>query len=147
LTLSGDKAHKIELEIDRDIWLNGNEKELHSAFSNIVFNAVKYTPPGGEIRIRWQATEGGARLEVSDSGIGIPAQHIPRLTERFYRVDTGRSRAQGGTGLGLAIVKHVLLRHQARLDVTSEPGKGSTFSCLFPEQVLIHRKEPAALAS
>jgi two-component system phosphate regulon sensor histidine kinase PhoR len=90
---------------------------------------------------------GEAQLDVRDTGIGIPAQHLPRLTERFYRVDTGRSRDQGGTGLGLAIVKHVLIRHGARLEVASEPGAGSTFSCIFPASTIVRRKEPEALAS
>jgi len=130
--LSGDKGHHITLEADPDLRLYGAERELHSAFSNIVGNAVRYTPAGGEVHIRWWRNGSGAHFSVSDTGIGIPAEHIPRLTERFYRVDTGRSREVGGTGLGLAIVKHVLTRHGARLRVESRPGKGSTFTIDFP---------------
>ena len=110
----------------------GVPRDLHSAFSNLVSNAIRYTPGGGRIEIRWQREpDGGARFSVTDTGYGIPAQHIPRLTERFYRVSSSRSRETGGTGLGLSIVKHVLALHQARLEVTSEPGKGSTFACVF----------------
>jgi two-component system phosphate regulon sensor histidine kinase PhoR len=98
-----------------------------------VSNAVRYTPDGGTITLGWHVDdEGRGAFSVADTGIGIAPEHIPRLTERFYRVDRSRSRATGGTGLGLAIVKHVLLRHQAALDVTSEPGSGSTFTVLLP---------------
>ncbi len=131
--LSGTAGHNIRLEADAQLWLRGNTEELRSAFSNLVFNAVKYTPPGGDIQIRWgRDSEGAPSLVVQDSGIGIEARHIPRLTERFYRVDVARSRETGGTGLGLAIVKHVISRHHARLEITSVPGLGSTFSCHFP---------------
>lgn len=118
--------------------LRGNRKELHSAFGNLVSNAIRYTPAGGEIRIEWGTRErGGTRdrvgvFSVHDSGVGIPAEHLPRLTERFYRVDRGRSRDTGGTGLGLAIVKHILLRHQASLLIESRVGEGSTFRAEFP---------------
>jgi len=98
----------------------------------LVSNAVRYTPAGGNIHIRWWYEDGSPCFSVTDSGIGIDKEHIPRLTERFYRVDVGRSRGSGGTGLGLAIVKHVLLRHGSELHITSEPGKGSTFMCGFP---------------
>ncbi len=135
--LSGDKGHHITLEADAGLRLHGAERELYSAFSNIVGNAVRYTPAGGEVRIRWWRDTGGAHFSVSDSGIGIPAEHLPRLTERFYRVDTGRSREVGGTGLGLAIVKHVLTRHNARLRVDSKPGKGSTFTIDFPSERIV----------
>src|SRR5690606_30953972 len=118
--------------VDRRLALRGSESELRSAFSNLVFNAVKYTPAGGQIRLRWWRDEYGAHLAVQDSGIGIEAKHLPRLTERFYRVDSSRASSTGGTGLGLAIVKHVLLRHQGRLDIESSLGKGSTFVCSFP---------------
>jgi two-component system phosphate regulon sensor histidine kinase PhoR len=107
--------------------LRGNWKELHSAFGNLVSNAVRYTPAGGTVLIAWDGT-----FSVRDSGVGIPAEHLPRLTERFYRVDRGRSRETGGTGLGLAIVKHILLRHQATLQIESEPGTGSVFRAEFP---------------
>jgi len=107
--------------------------ELLSAFSNLINNAVRYTPAGGRIALRWSATpDGGANFTVSDTGVGVALEHIPHLTERFYRVDTARSRASGGTGLGLSIVKHVLLRHDARLDIESELGVGSSFTCYFP---------------
>jgi two-component system phosphate regulon sensor histidine kinase PhoR len=124
--------HSVTLDVDQSLCIRGIESELYSAFSNLVFNAVRYTPAGGSIAIRWAAVDDVPVFTVVDSGVGIEAQHIPRLTERFYRVDTGRSRACGGTGLGLAIVKHVLLRHEARLEIDSRPGKGSTFACHFP---------------
>lgn len=130
--LSGAEKHAISADIDPELWLRGEAKELHSAFSNLVSNAVRYTPAGGRIELRWMAAGGGARFEVSDSGIGIAPADISRVTERFYRVDKDRSRATGGTGLGLAIVKHVLQRHGARLEVRSKLGEGSTFSCVFP---------------
>jgi two-component system phosphate regulon sensor histidine kinase PhoR len=113
-------------------WLLAGRDELRSAFSNLVTNAVRYTPPGGEITVTWGIESGEPVMRVRDNGDGIAPEHIPRLTERFYRVDRGRSRASGGTGLGLAIVKHVLARHQARLAIESEEGRGSTFSCVFP---------------
>lgn len=97
---------------------------------------MKYTPAEGQISIRWWQDEQGGHLSVSDSGIGIEPQHLPRLTERFYRVDASRSSATGGTGLGLAIVKHVLLRHKGRLEISSVPGQGSTFTCHFPTSQL-----------
>ncbi|MFN4147966.1 MAG: ATP-binding protein, partial [Rhodocyclaceae bacterium] len=118
----------------------GSRDELRSAFGNLVSNAVRYTPPGGRITLAWQVDDGLATFSVSDTGIGIPAEHIPRLTERFYRVDKGRSTASGGTGLGLAIVKHVLSRHGAELKIESTPGKGSTFSCRFPADRLVGGK-------
>ncbi|TBU96507.1 phosphate regulon sensor histidine kinase PhoR [Stutzerimonas kirkiae] len=131
LALSAEKQHRISLEADSHIQLRGSESELRSAFSNLVFNAVKYTPEGGDIQIRWWGNEQGAFLCVQDSGIGIDRRHLPRLTERFYRVDSSRASTTGGTGLGLAIVKHVLLRHMGRLDIDSVPGKGSAFTCHF----------------
>ena len=124
--------HTIVVESDGQGDLRGSEPELISAFGNLVANAVRYTPTGGTIRIIWHATPQGAEFAVQDTGIGIDAKHIPRLTERFYRVDRGRSRDAGGTGLGLAIVKHSLNRHQARLEVTSVPGQGSRFAARFP---------------
>ncbi|SDT08009.1 phosphate regulon sensor histidine kinase PhoR [Pseudomonas oryzae] len=129
--LSGGR-HAISLEADARVRLKGSEAELRSAFSNLVFNAVKYSPEGGEIRLRWWGDETGAHFSVQDSGLGIEAKHIPRLTERFYRVDASRSANTGGTGLGLAIVKHVLIRHHGQLQIDSTPGKGSTFTCHFP---------------
>jgi two-component system phosphate regulon sensor histidine kinase PhoR len=129
--LSGGQRHRLSLDADATLRLKGSESELRSAFSNLVFNAVKYTPAGADIRIRWWADGQGAHLSVSDSGAGIEARHLSRLTERFYRVDSSRASNTGGTGLGLAIVKHVLLRHRARLEITSVPGHGSTFTCHF----------------
>ena len=130
--LSGEQRHRILLEVEPGLKLEGNASELDSAFSNLVFNAVRYTPAGGEVKMRWWLGADGPRLAVSDTGIGIEAKHLSRLTERFYRVDVGRSRKSGGTGLGLAIVKHVLLRHDARLEIESVPREGSTFTCHFP---------------
>ena len=129
--LSGSKNQTITLDIESDMQLKGSETELRSAFSNLIFNAVKYTPAEGQIRIRWWADGRGAHLSVQDSGIGIETKHLPRLTERFYRVDTSRASNTGGTGLGLAIVKHVLLRHRGTLEINSVPGKGSVFICHF----------------
>lgn len=131
--------HQISLEADTAVRLKGSEAELRSAFSNLVFNAVKYSPDGGEIRIRWWSDADGAHCSVQDSGLGIESKHIPRLTERFYRVDASRSANTGGTGLGLAIVKHVLIRHHGQLQIDSTPGKGSTFTCHFPPAQLTRR--------
>ncbi len=129
----GQGRHTVTVEDAAQVDLWGSIKELHSAFSNLVSNAVRYTPAGGRIAIRFaRGDDGGATLSVRDTGYGIPASHLPRITERFYRVSTSRSRELGGTGLGLAIVKHVLQLHQARLDIESEVGRGSTFSCHFP---------------
>lgn len=125
-------AHVITLTVDHGLTVAGDEEELRSAFSNLLGNAVKYTQSGGRIDVRWFEAAGGACLTVADTGRGIPLHHLPRLTERFYRVDSGRASRNGGTGLGLAIVKHVLSRHSARLEVTSEVGEGSTFSAIFP---------------
>jgi two-component system phosphate regulon sensor histidine kinase PhoR len=135
--------HRIEVEDAAQVDLKGSAKELHSAFSNLVSNAVRYTPTGGRILVRLARTPaGGAELSVQDSGQGIPAQHLSRITERFYRVSTSRSRETGGTGLGLSIVKHVLGLHQAQLRIDSEVGRGSTFACVFgPERVL--SRQPA----
>lgn len=130
--------HAIRTEAATRFDLLGSAKELHSAFSNLVSNAVRYTPAGGSISLRWERdADGSGRLSVTDTGHGIPAQHLPRLTERFYRVSTSRSRETGGTGLGLSIVKHVLQLHQARLEIRSEPGVGSTFSCVFGSERLL----------
>jgi len=118
-------------------WLAGGREELRSVFTNFVSNAVRYTPEGGQITLRWAVVNDKGVFSVEDTGIGIAEELIPRLTERFYRVDRGRSQETGGTGLGLAIVKHVLLRHQATLDVQSQPGKGSVFSAIFPAWRLI----------
>ncbi|WP_426700234.1 phosphate regulon sensor histidine kinase PhoR [Rhodanobacter sp. Col0626] len=123
--------HRITLESTAEADLLGSPKDLHSALSNLASNAVRYTPAGGSITIRWQREGDGAVYSVIDTGFGIPASHLARLTERFYRVSSSRSRDSGGTGLGLSIVKHVLNLHQAQLQVESTPGAGSTFSCHF----------------
>ncbi len=123
--------HRIDSRIE-PVWLLASREELRSALSNLVTNAIRYTPPGGDILVAWEMDGGEAAFRVRDNGEGIAPEHVPRLTERFYRVDRSRSRSSGGTGLGLAIVKHVLQRHQGRLAIESEPGRGSTFSCLFP---------------
>lgn len=137
--------HRISAVDEVGLDLLGSNKELHSAFSNLVSNAVRYTPAGGEIVIRFaREPEGCASLSVRDTGYGIPAAHLPRITERFYRVSNSRSRESGGTGLGLAIVKHVLGLHHARLEIASEVGKGSVFACRFgPERLLPRDSRPA----
>jgi two-component system phosphate regulon sensor histidine kinase PhoR len=135
--------HDIVLRIDDPAMLYGSEKELHSAFANLVSNAIRYTPRGGRITLTWSAQDHGAAFSVEDTGIGIESAHIPRITERFYRVDTSRSRDTGGTGLGLAIVKHALTRHQAVLEVRSEMGRGSRFSAVFPARRVRFTAAPA----
>jgi two-component system phosphate regulon sensor histidine kinase PhoR len=122
----------VNLALESDACLLGSEIELHSVFANLVSNAVKYTSADGRIDIRWWVDGQGGHASVRDTGIGIPAEHLPRLTERFYRVDAGRSRRLGGSGLGLAIVKHALQRHDGRLEIQSQEGQGSTFTCHFP---------------
>ena len=130
------KQLEIQLEVEQPGWLMGSEKEILSAFSNLVYNAVRYTPDRGLIQLSWRTNEKGGYFAVKDNGIGIDPSHFSRLTERFYRVDYSRSTASGGTGLGLAIVKHVLLRHNANMDIQSALGKGSTFSCHFPSRTI-----------
>jgi len=131
--------HRIIVEDTASVNLLGSSKELHSAFSNLVSNAVRYTPAGGDIRIRFSGDGEGAILAVSDTGPGIPAEHLPRLTERFYRISRSRARDSGGTGLGLAIVKHILELHRARLQIDSTIGKGSTFACYFDSGHVVPR--------
>jgi two-component system, OmpR family, phosphate regulon sensor histidine kinase PhoR len=134
-TLSGGRhAIKVRLEAPHD--LLGVESELVSALGNLVSNAIRYTPAGGTITLAWREGPEGGRFSVEDTGIGIDAEHIPRLTERFYRVDRSRSRETGGTGLGLAIAKHALARHEATLEIESQPGKGSRFTARFPARRL-----------
>jgi two-component system phosphate regulon sensor histidine kinase PhoR len=133
--LSGGK-HTISLSIDAANDVLGVESELASAFGNLVSNAIRYTPPGGTVTLAWREGPDGARFSVVDTGIGIEPEHIPRLTERFYRIDRSRSRETGGTGLGLAIAKHALARHDATLEIESELGKGSRFSARFPARRL-----------
>jgi len=123
--------HRIEVEREGAVTLLGSEKEISSALGNLVSNAIRYTPEGGKVRLRWHATDGGAAFDVEDTGIGIPAEHLPRLFERFYRAD--RARASRGTGLGLAIVKHILNRHRGELRIASRLGAGSTFTASFEE--------------
>lgn len=130
-TLS-DGNHDIDVDADVDLMLIGNQSELRSAVSNLVFNAIKHTPTGSRVRVTWRDEPSGPVLQVSDNGPGIASEHIPRITERFYRIDKARSRASGGTGLGLAIVKHVLNRHDAELSIASDPGRGTSFTCRFP---------------
>lgn len=131
--------HTIHLSIDENLNLSGAQDELLSAFSNLVSNAIRYTPDGGDIYIQWELVNGQAVFSVRDTGIGIEQRHIDRLTERFYRVDTSRSRETGGTGLGLSIVKHILNRHQAHLNIKSEVNVGSTFSIAFPKARTINK--------
>lgn len=135
--LSGERGHQVTLAAEPGLGLLGSEAELRSAFSNLLSNAVRYTPDGGRIDVTWDRDpHGRARFAVRDTGIGIPREHIARLTERFYRVDKARSNATGGTGLGLAIVKHVLARHGGWLNIESQPERGSTFTASFPPGVV-----------
>jgi two-component system phosphate regulon sensor histidine kinase PhoR len=136
-TLSGARQHVVQLDICSPNGLRGNAKELRTAFSNLVTNAIRHTPNQAEVRVRWQVDHEGAHFSVTDSGEGIAARHIPRLTERLYRVDASHSRDTGGTGLGLAIVKHILERHEAELDIISTVGGGSTFTCHFPAERVV----------
>lgn len=126
-----DDKHSFFINVESGLILSGVEQEIRSAFGNLIMNAVRYSPDGGKIQVNWQSSNQGARFEVKDEGLGIQAQHLCRLTERFYRVDVGRSRIKGGTGLGLAIVKHVLRRHDSELEISSTYGEGSTFACSF----------------
>jgi len=137
---SGEKNHKISVNCPEPLSVIGNDKELQSAFSNLVFNAVKYSPANNDIDVTILRDTQGVRVSVKDTGEGIEAVHLPRLTERFYRADSSRHADTGGTGLGLAIVKHVLLRHGGRLDIQSQVGKGSVFTCFFPVQRIVKEK-------
>ena len=141
LALSGEQNHQIEVSLDPSLWIFGCEKDLRSAFANLAFNAVRYTPAGGRIALRWFADADGVHLTVEDNGEGIAPHHIPRLAERFYRVNRDRSRGSGGTGLGLSIVKHVLNHHGGQLRIASQLGVGSVFTCDFPLEA---RVEPTA---
>ncbi|MGA8709047.1 MAG: phosphate regulon sensor histidine kinase PhoR [Steroidobacteraceae bacterium] len=125
---------QVQMRADSDWKLLGEDELIHSAFANLVDNAAKYTPPEGSVQMRWWTDDQGGHFSVIDTGIGIAPDHIPRLTERFYRVDSGRSRETGGSGLGLAIVKHVLQRHGAQLSIESQEGRGSSFTCHFPTE-------------
>jgi two-component system phosphate regulon sensor histidine kinase PhoR len=145
-SLSAEK-HGLRLELASNCALLSNADELRSAFGNLISNAIRYTPQGGEILVSWHEQGDQPVFSVQDSGIGISPQHIPRLTERFYRVDSSRSRETGGTGLGLAIVKHIASRHQARLEIASEEGKGSTFSIVFPASRRLPLRADEAIAT
>jgi len=137
-------AHRFELALDEGLLLRGAETELYSVAQNLIGNAMRHTAPGTRVRVHWRRDEGGdALLEVADEGAGIEARHLPRLSERFYRVDRGRARASGGTGLGLAIVKHVAQRHGGALDIESTPGAGTTFRIRFPAQRALARDSVA----
>jgi two-component system phosphate regulon sensor histidine kinase PhoR len=137
----------VRVRVESAARLVGDEPEIHAAFSNLVDNAAKYTPADGALEMRWWQDEEGGHFSVTDTGMGIPPEHIPRLTERFYRVDPGRSRSTGGSGLGLAIVKHVLQRHGGTLEVQSSIGAGSTFTCHFPPQRLEQEAQSANAAT
>ena len=142
LSLSNGR-HEIHLKLTVRSLIRANADEVRSAFGNLVSNAIRYTPEGGKIELHWDMRGDEGMFSVADTGIGIEAHHIDRLTERFYRVDRSRSRETGGTGLGLAIVKHVLSRHQAHLEIVSHPGEGSVFSAVFPAERM---EPPAAVA-
>ena len=137
----------VRVRIDSSARLVGSESEITSAFSNLVDNAAKYTAAEGSLEMRWWVDTDGGHFAVSDTGIGIPPEHLPRLTERFYRVDPGRSRATGGSGLGLAIVKHVLQRHGGTLEVVSRLGEGSTFTCHFPPARILPSTRATSVAT
>lgn len=138
VALSGPHQHNIVFDIDKKLNVYGDEDQLRSAISNLVYNAVKYTPPGADVCVKWHETPKGACLSVKDSGDGIEPQHIHRLTERFYRVDKARSRETGGSGLGLAIAKHALSHHESYLDIQSKVGEGSCFSFVLPKKLVTH---------
>jgi len=138
-------THRFELELDDSLAILGSERELYSACNNLLVNAVRYTDAGTTIKVRWQSTaDGMASYSVEDNGPGIELRHLPRLSERFYRVDTGRSREQGGIGLGLAIVKHAVQRHGGSLEIQSTPGSGSQFTALFPINRIVPALKKAA---
>ena len=140
-SLNQDKGHELIFNVDASLDIKGAEDELRSAFSNLVFNAIHYTKPGGKIVVDWQLKDNQAAFSVTDNGDGIAAEHINRLTERFYRVDKARSRTTGGSGLGLAITKHVLTRHDSRLDISSKLGQGSTFAFAFGSEKVVRIAE------
>ncbi|MBK1873172.1 phosphate regulon sensor histidine kinase PhoR [Marinobacter sp. 1-3A] len=138
-TLSSENQHDISFEASSNYLINGNENQLRSAFSNLIFNAVKYTPARGKIKVLWFTDSEGGHLSVNDTGAGIDEVHIPRLTERFYRADPSRHKDTGGTGLGLAIVKHVLINHDGNMEIKSRLGEGSEFVCHFPTERLVSK--------
>lgn len=139
-TLS-QQRQTLEFHVDNSLKVLGSDEQMRSAISNLVYNAVNHTPPATHITVRWQRVANGVEFSVEDNGPGIAAEHIPRLTERFYRVDKARSRQTGGSGLGLAIVKHAVNHHDSRLEITSEPGKGTRFSFTLPERLIAKSTE------
>ena len=145
--LSGVLGHRIELNVQPGTKVSGSVSEFRTMFSNLVRNAVQYTPPGGLIRIEWRVDDESAWFVVTDEGEGIETEHWSRLTERFYRVDKGRSREAGGTGLGLAIVKHALVHYDGELEIESEPGRGSRFACRFPRDIVLDPPPAAPTAA
>jgi two-component system, OmpR family, phosphate regulon sensor histidine kinase PhoR len=145
--LARAQGNAIKVECNTALWIRANAKELYKVFLNLVSNAIRYSPAGGDIILRWYSDDEGAHFSVQDHGVGIEPQHIPRITERFYRVDKARSRASGGTGLGLAIVKHVLPRHGAALRVESKPSCDSVFTCDFPSTRVERRRAHGEAAS
>lgn len=142
--LNRNKGHNIRFEVEKNLQVFGIETELRSAFSNLIFNAIHYTPAGGNILVGWHLTGKEAEFFVQDDGEGIAEKHLARLTERFYRVDKARSRKTGGSGLGLAIVKHVLTHHNSRLEIASEVGKGSRFSFRFSTELTVVKSHASA---
>ncbi len=140
--ISQESGHRFQWDIDASLWLKGTWEEFQSLFSNLIFNAVQHTPERTGIEIRWYGDASGACFSVQDNGEGIEERHIPRLTERFYRVDRARSRETGGTGLGLAIVKQILQRHGGELTIHSTPGTGTTFLCRFPASLRVAAEKP-----
>ncbi|MER2493716.1 phosphate regulon sensor histidine kinase PhoR [Catenovulum sediminis] len=145
--LNADRGHTIRFYIEKDLFMHGIEDELRSAFTNLVKNAIRYTPSNGEIIVSWQLENEQAVFKVSDNGDGIEPHHLSRLTERFYRIDKARSRATGGSGLGLSIVKHVLAHHKSQLEISSEVGEGSCFWFSFPSELIVKKKKPARLSA
>ena len=141
--LNGRRTHRVEVDAEPGTRIRGSGSEFRAIFSNLVRNAVQYTPDGGTIRIEWKLGDASVRFAVADDGEGIEPEHLSRLTERFYRVDTGRSREVGGTGLGLAIVKHALMHYDGKLEIESEPGHGSRFTCRFPRTLLVESVQAA----
>jgi two-component system phosphate regulon sensor histidine kinase PhoR len=131
------KKHELEFVVDAGVKVLGNDEQLRSAISNLVYNAVNHTPAGTHITVQWRRVAHGVQFSVEDNGPGIAAEHIPRLTERFYRVDKARSRQTGGSGLGLAIVKHAVNHHDSKLEIESTPGKGTRFSFILPERLVV----------
>ena len=144
-TLSHNQ-HTLSFDVDNTLKVLGSEDELRSAISNTVYNAVNHTPKGTHIAVRWQHTPAGAEFSVEDNGPGIGPEHLPRLTERFYRVDKARSRQTGGSGLGLAIVKHAVSHHESRLNIESTLGKGTRFSFVIPERLIAKKRLTACVS-